>query len=250
MHKIIINTVPRSASQFMMDAIRDMFYHNDRDHNDYANSGEWAHDHDFIKVAHEPLLFLANFDDIYQINILREPVDCISSQVFKSSYGFGGSTIVGRPEIVDGNMEFFRTKKNEFLEEAMYQESKMWMGYTYGATKNITKVIPFTFEQVTQKPAEVLEAIRDIVKSKDPVRVRDREYFDQWLKELKEYHKNDINFTSGAANGIPTDKPEEFKWVKEAVENYRLMPEMTEAYNKALSVFKDRQKELGIDIEV
>jgi hypothetical protein len=234
----------------MMDAIRDMFYHNDRDHKDYANSGEWAHDNSFIKVAHEPLLFLANFDDIYQINILREPVDCISSQVFKSAYGFGGSTIVGRPEIVDGNMEFFRTKKNEFLEESMYQESKMWMGYTYGATKNIAKVIPFTFEQVTQKPAEVLEAIRDIVNSNDPTRLRDREYFDHWLDEIRRHHQNDINFTSGAANGIPTEKPEEFSWVKEAVESYRLMPEMKQAYQVALDTFKARQQELGINIEV
>lgn len=250
MHKIIINSVPRSASQFMMDAIRDMFYHNDRDYNDYANSGEWAQDNNFIKVAHEPLLFLANFDDIYQINILREPIDCISSQVFKSAYGFGGSTIVGRPEIVDGNMEFFRTKKNEFLEESMYQESKMWMGYTHGAMKNINKVIPFTFEQVTKKPAEVLEAIRDIVKSEDPTRVRDREYFDQWLEEIRRHHKDDINFTSGAANGIPTEKPEEYTWVKEAVQDFRLMPEMVEAYNQAVEIFKNRQQELGINIEV
>jgi hypothetical protein len=233
-----------------MDSIRDMFYHNDRDHNDYSNSGEWAQDNSFIKVAHEPLLFLANFDDIYQINILREPIDCISSQVFKSAYGFGGSTIVGRPEIVDGNMEFFRTKKNEFLEEAMYQESKMWMGYTYGAVKNINKVIPFTFEQVTQKPAEVLKAIHDIVKSEDPTRLREPEYFDKWLDDIREHLKNDINFTAGAANGIPTDKPEEYQWVKDAVVDYRLMPEMVEAYNNALSVFEKRQQELGINIVI
>lgn len=250
MHKIIINSVPRSASQFLMDAIRDMFYHNDRDHNDYSNSGEWAQDKDFIKVAHEPLLFLANFDDIYQINILREPIDCISSQVFKSAYGFGGSTIVGRPEIVDGNMEFFRTKKNEFLEEAMYQESKMWMGYTYGATKYIDKVIPFTFEQVTKKPEEVLREIHRIVGSEDPTRLRHAEYFDEWLEEIKKHHQNDINYTAGAANGIPVEKPEEYQWVRDAVEEYRLIPEMIEAYNNALEIFKKRQEELGINIQV
>ena len=161
MHKIIVNSVPRTATHFLMDSLRDMFYHNDRDARDYANSGEWAQDKDFIKTAHEPLLFLANFDDIYQITVLREPVDCVSSQVFKSAYGFGGATIVGRPQIVDANMEYFRTKKNEFLEEAMYQESKMWMGYTIGASKHIDKVIPFTFEQVTKQTFECLDYVHN-----------------------------------------------------------------------------------------
>lgn len=251
LYKIILNFMPRSASSFFFDTLRESYGHNQRDFHKPRYAGEWSHKDTWIVLAHDPILFHAIFDDsISMITTMRDPFDAVASQILKTSYGYGNATIAGRPEIVEGNMEFFKTQKEEYIRESMYQESMMWLGYSYGLRKAIDKVIPFTFEQTTSMVADILPHIHRLVGVSDDVKVLSKKDIEDRVKHLTEHFSDDINFTSGAANGLPTDKPEEYYLIKEMVRNSEWASQMAEEYELNLKLIKDRQLSLGIDLNL
>jgi hypothetical protein len=246
MYKIILNTMPRTAGFFFFDLIRDMYGHNKRDGGDPRIAGEWSQTDNWIILCHEPLLFRAELPGVTMTTVLRNPIDAVTSQILKTSYGFGGATIAGRPEIVDGNMAFFRDKKEEFIKESMYQESRMWEGYTYGSMLAIDRIVPFTFEQVTEDLPNVLPHLYRLAGGTGECSIKTQEQVDQHLAGHIEHAKNDINYSSGAANAFPVDKPEDYYIIREMVERFHLMPKLQDDYEKALIAFDKRQTDLGI----
>jgi hypothetical protein len=184
------------------------------------------------------------------ITTMRDPFDAVASQILKTSYGYGNATIAGRPEIVEGNMEFFKTQKEEYIRESMYQESMMWLGYSYGLRKAIDKVIPFTFEQTTSMVADILPHIHRLVGVSEDVKVLSKQDIEDRVKHLTEHFSDDINFTSGAANGLPIDKPEEYYLIKEMIRNSEWASQMAEEYELNLKLIRERQLKLGIDLSL
>jgi hypothetical protein len=243
MHKIVVNTMPRSGSTFFLDALRDMYYHNDHDYLDPRESGHWTQKDSWIIGAHDPLLFYANFNGIYQTISLRNPVDNIASSIHKTSFGFGKSTVIGRPDIVEDHIKRIVEDKKAWLDEAMYQESMMWEGYAINSARNIEKIIPFTFEQVTQNLPAVLKTIHHIVDKKESVRFRTQQEIDQMISHMKKVSMQDIQYSSGAANALPVAKPESYYEIVDAVSKFRLINRLMDVYQETLEVFKNKQKD-------
>lgn len=238
--------MPRTGGFYFFDLIREMYGHGRRDNSDPRIAGEWSQTDNWVILCHEPLLFRSELPGVTMTTVLRHPVDAIASQILKTSYGFGNATIAGRPEIVEGNMAFFRDQKEEYIRESMYQESRMWEGYTYGTMIAIDRIVPFTFEQVTEDLPNVLPHLHRLSGGTGPCYLQTQEQIDKRIAEFTEHAKNDINFSSGAANAYPIEKPEEYYVIKDMVERFHLMPKLIEDYSRALEAIHKRQKDLGI----
>lgn len=220
--------------------------HNDRDMKDPRSAGEWSQTDSWIILAHEPLLFRSAIPEVTMTTVLRNPVDAIASQILKSSYGFSPKTIAGRPEIVDGNVAFLRDNKEEHLQESLYQECRMWEGYTYGSTIFVDSIVPFTFEQVTQNTENVLSSIYEISGGSPNHKHMDKDAIAIHTKNNLDFLKNNVVQTTGAANALPAEKPEEYYVIREAVEKYYMLPKLLDDYEKAKEAFSKRHKDLGI----
>lgn len=245
MYKIIINSLPRSGSNFLFFLARSMYSHDIRDYQNPMLSGEWHQTDNWIINAHEPLLFRSNIPDVTMTTILRNPVDVISSQILKSTYGFSPRTIAGKQEIIDANVNFLHDKKEEHLKESLYQECRMWSGYTYGAMLAIDRIIPYTFEQLTKQTPEVLSTLYSVSEKSDNYRYIDSEFVKTFIENTTKHAQSDIAFTSGASNGLPIEKPEEYYIIRDAVEKYSMLPAILDEYEKAKEAFAKRQNDLG-----
>lgn len=242
MHKIVVNTMPRSASTFFLDFLRDMYFHNDHDHINPRESGHWTQKDSWVVGAHDPLLFYANFDNILQTISLRSPIENIASSIHKTSFGFGQSTVIGKPDIVEDHIKKIMNNKEAWLQEAMYQESMMWEGYALNSIKNIDKIVPFTFEQVTQNLPIVLKNIHALVDKSEPARFRTQTEISQMINNMTQHCLGDIQFSSGSANSLPIKKPDTYYEILERVSSFRLMPKLIDEYENAKQVYFDRQK--------
>jgi hypothetical protein len=213
-------------------------------------SGEWHQTDNWVLLTHEPVIFRGVIPDVTLTTVLRDPIDTISSQILKSTYGFSSNTIAGRQEIIDANMDFLRDNKEAHLQESLYQECRMWSGYTYGAMLAIDRIVPYTFEQVTQQTLDVLSTLYTAAGESDSYRKLDKDYIDEFVRRSIAQAQNDVAFTSGAANGLPTEKPEEYYIIKEAVEKYRMIPAILDEYAEAKEAFAKRQKDLGFTLSI
>lgn len=238
--------MPRTAGSFLFDLLRTAYMHNERDRKDPRAAGEWSQTDNWVILAHEPLLFRSAIPDVTMTTVLRNPIDAISSQILKSSYGFSPKTIAGRPEIVDGNIAFLRDNKEEHLQESLYQECRMWEGYTYGATISIDSIVPFTFEQVTQDTEEVLSSIYSLSGGSSNYRQMTKDDIAAHTENNLIYLNQNIVQTTGAANALPAEKPQEYYIIREAVEKYHMLPKLLDDYEKAKEAFCKRHKDLGI----
>lgn len=245
MYKILINTPPRSGGNFLFSVARSMYSHDSRDMGDHAVSGEWHQTDNWVILAHEPILFRGVIPDVTMTTVLRDPIDAISSQILKSTYGFSSNTIAGRQEIIDANMEFLRENKESHLQESLYQECRMWSGYTYGSMLAIDRIVPYTFEQVTQQTPEVLSTLYSVAGESEFYRKIDENYVEAFIKQSTQNAQKEIEFTSGAANGLPTKKPDEYYIIREAVKKYEMIPAILDEYAEAKEAFTKRQKDLG-----
>lgn len=246
MYKILINSPPRSAGTFLFEVARSMYSHNKRDMLDPMQSGEWHQTDEWIILCHEPILFRGDIPDVTMTTVLRDPIDAISSQILKSTYGFSSRTIAGRQEVVDAQMEFLKDPRQEYLKESLYQECRMWSGYSFGARHAIDRIVPYTFEQVTQHTPEVLTSLYKIAGESKNYKEIDERYVRDYIAERTRGAQNDVAFTSGASNGLPTEKPEEYYVIREAVEKYSMIPAVLDEYELTKEVFAKRQKDLGI----
>lgn len=238
--------MPRTAGSFLFDILREAYGHNKRDSQDPRKAGEWHQSDSWIILTHEPILFRSTIENVSMITILRNPVEAIASQVFKTVSGFSQKTIAGRPEIVSENISFFQNNEKSFINESIYQECKMWEGYVYGALLSIDNIIPLTFEQVTKNTAATILSIQKIAGMSDEQTIIDDNYIKNHLNTRIAHAKSDINFTSGIANGLPVEKPKEYYDILHAVENFQLMPGLKEYYEEALKAFEKKGIELGI----
>ncbi len=243
MHKIVVNTMPRSASTFFLDFLRDMYFHNDHDHINPRESGHWTQKDSWVVGAHDPLLFYANFDGILQTISLRNPIENIASSIHKTSFGFGQSTVIGKPDIVEHHIKRIMEDKEAWLQEAMYQESMMWEGYALNSVKNLEKVVPFTFEQVTQNLPIVLKNIHAIIDETEPARLRSQEEISQMVNHMTQTCMGDLQFSSGSANYLPVEKPDTYYEILDRVSSFRLTSKLMDEYEMAKDAYLNRQKE-------
>lgn len=233
--------MPRSGAGYFSNMIRDMYYHNDNDMAPDARPGEWSQQPNWVIVSREPLLFLANFEDIYQIVTIRNPIDNIASIVHRTSYGFGTKTIAGRPDIIEENLNKIKNNKEGWLKESIYQNSMMWDGYAKNSMRNINKLIPFTFEQTIYEMPTVLKNIHAIASPEDNARFRTQEEIDKFIKSRQGALSSDVNETSGASNIYPTEKPDSYYEVLEAVNAYPRINELLDTYEECLNIYKNIQ---------
>ena len=238
MPKIAITTMPRSGSSYYARLLRMTYTENNPGR---SREGEWSQDDSWVIKVHEPILLMANVPNMVQTTILRNPVDNVSSIINKSSFGFGGSTIIGRPEIVEDNIKRMLEDKQRWLNEAIFQEMHMWMGYTHNMINNIDNVIPYTFEQLTQEDHWVLTSfikqldIVDSIRILSPKDIEDEKI--RWSEELK----NDINHSSGSANLLPVTKSEMYEEIKNSVLQNSFLSEASAMYTEAMAAIDKRQ---------
>lgn len=247
MHRIIINSPPRAANTYFFNHLRDSFFHNDFDHANPREAGEWSQRDSWVIICHEPLLFLADIPSVVQTTVLRNPVDFLSSIINKHSYGFGDKTIVGKPNIVEEHIEQILKDKDGWLNENLHQESMMWEGYTYNARKAIDRIYPFTFEQVTNNIIPVIQTLHDAVAeadpSRDPVRIRTPQEIAMFDNFQNDYlMKNDPGHAKGATNSLPVEKEASYYEIRKAVEQFERMPRLMDLYNDTLEKTLKRQE--------
>ena len=245
MPKIAITTMPRSGSSYYAKLLRMMYTEVNPGR---SREGEWSQDDSWVIKVHEPILLLANVPEMVQTMILRNPVDNVASIVNKSSYGFGASTIIGRPEIVEDNIKRLLDDKQKWINEAIFQELHMWMGYTYNMMKNIDNIIPYTFEQLVEKENEVLTSFTYEIGQENLVEIPTVDSIknekNNWSQELL----HDINHSSGSANLLPIKKSEMYEEIKNSVISNKYIDEAWSMYKEAIGLIETRQSKYKVPL--
>jgi len=191
----------------------------------------------FIRRNNLELMLYGTFENTLQTTILRKPDEIIPSNATKMYGGFGSNRFNGitMPHEMDG----------AFTIDAMINgQVRQYLEWTKAINKNINKIIPFTFEQVTLDIKTVCNyfikyynindvdaSIFDIQKMIDEANIN----IHQAYKTAKEYN-----------NALPVvKKPDIYNEAKLMLQANELYSKLNDEYAKTLENIKNRQLELG-----
>lgn len=135
-HQILINSMPRSATTWLMLVLSDKISPGVRMNNSATPSEE------FVIKTHTPSALWGKYDTFTQVNIVRDPIDIISSVITKN-FGGIGSTVANGVAISSENPVMD-------IDSHIVSELQTYTGYAEGALQNLDRLQLFTFEQVTQ----------------------------------------------------------------------------------------------------
>lgn len=191
----------------------------------------------FIRRNNLELMLYGTFENTLQTTILRKPDEIIPSNATKMYGGFGSNRFNGitMPHEMDG----------AFTIDAMINgQVRQYLEWTKAINKNINKVIPFTFEQVTLDIKTVCNyfikyynindvdaSIFDIQKMIDEANIN----IHQAHKTAKEYN-----------NALPVvKKPDIYNEAKSMLQSNELYSKLNDEYSKTLENIKNKQLDLG-----
>jgi hypothetical protein len=190
----------------------------------------------FIRRNNLELMLYGTFENTLQTTILRKPDEIIPSNATKMYGGFGSNRFNGitMPHEMDG----------AFTIDAMINgQVRQYLEWTKAINKNINKIIPFTFEQVTLDIKTVCDyfikyynindvdaSIFDIQKMIDEANIN----IHQAHKTAKEYN-----------NALPVvKKPDIYNEAKLMLQENELYSKLNDEYAKTLENIKNRQLDL------
>ena len=135
-HQILINSMPRSGTTWLMFVLSNKISPEARMNNSATPSEE------FVIKIHTPSALWAKYDTFTQANIVRDPIDVITSVITKN-FGGIGSTVSNGVAIPSENPDMN-------IDSHIVSEMRTYTGYAEGALQNLDRLKIFTFDQVTK----------------------------------------------------------------------------------------------------
>jgi hypothetical protein len=135
-HQILINSMPRSGTTWLMFVLSNKISPEARMNNSATPSEE------FVIKIHTPSALWAKYDTFTQVNIVRDPIDIITSVITKN-FGGIGSTVSNGVAIPSENPDMN-------IDSHIVSEMRTYTGYAEGALQNLDRLKIFTFDQVTK----------------------------------------------------------------------------------------------------
>jgi hypothetical protein len=191
----------------------------------------------FIRRNNLELMLYGTFENTLQTTILRKPDEIIPSNATKMYGGFGSNRFDGitLPHEIDGTLT---------IDAMINGQIKQYLEWMRAINKNINKIIPFTFEQVTLDIKTVCNyfikyynindvdaSIFDIQKMIDEANIN----IHQVHKTSKEYN-----------NALPVvKKPDIYNEAKSMLQSKERYSKLNDEYSKTLENIKNRQLDLG-----
>lgn len=194
-YQILINSMPRSATTWLMFVLSNKISPEARMNNSATPSEE------FVIKTHTPISLWARYDNFTQVNIVRNPIDIISSVITKN-FGGIGSTVSNGVAIASENPDMN-------IDSHIVSELQTYTGYAEGALQNLDKLKIFTFEQVTQ---DIEHVSRTLLGDHMVIYNNEIPYLESLAARRIRVHKL---AHPGFNNGMPCEKPAIYNTVKD-----------------------------------
>lgn len=235
MAKIFLNSHPRTGMTVLGNFLRLAYKRNDD-----PRYGEYANRENFFIWSHTPIALLASFPDIYQITIIRHPLQTVASLAAKLDSGVG-------IDIHDQQIRYYNPNKDiyknieEYIDYTLETISDEYLSYLDNTAVNINNLIPFTFEQVTNKIEYVLNFIDNEIKeecvrftTKEIKEITDRHY-DKWKLE------DEMLPTSARRNPGENKSEMYFKFLK-TYQTHNRYNNIIKSYNIVIDMINKKQE--------
>lgn len=152
--KIFTNSYPRSGATGFNNAL---FRATDNLIN--KNKDELVQNDSWILKNHNPLLFLGTYDsEITACAIVRNPLDAISSNVFRWSKGFTGNMVHGRL-IIDNNQIYNNKQIDSEMIILIEHQIDQYISYLYSILNSRQKIILFSYEQIKKETSWCIKSL-------------------------------------------------------------------------------------------
>jgi hypothetical protein len=191
----------------------------------------------FIKRNNLELMLYGTFENTIQTTILRKPDEIIPSNTTKLYGGLGQNYVLGI-NMPEEAMAIFT------MDRIIDEQSKQYLEWTKAINKNINKIVPFTFEQITLDIKNVCNyfikyyKINDI----DPLTFDIPKIMNEADINIHQHRKISKEYN----NALPViKKPDIYNKAKAALQLNELYLKVNDEYAKTLENIKNRQLELG-----
>lgn len=215
--KIIITAAPRSGHAWFTYLLKNVLLSNTN-----------ISDNSSIERNNTPLMLYGKFDNTIQATILRKPEEIIPSNLTKLFAGFGNN--------YSGNITLKHEFDNEFLNliNMTYEQIYQYKNWTNSINQNLDKIIPFTFEQITNNPDYVCKYFIDYYKLSD-IDIKNLN-FNEILNQARHNVKQHIKIEKNYSNAFPVDiKPEFYYEAKNFLLQHEKYQEIQDIYNLTLN---------------
>lgn len=227
--RVLINSSPRSGHTWLQYLLFKSI--------DLDRSVSWGEIEDrFIIRTNAPVVLLANFTDVVQSTVVRNPIDIIPSIVTKTMGGLGSTVSSGIPM----PHEYNNLPSLSKLVDDQFYIYKRWAGATI---KNIDNLFAFTFDQMTNNPEFVVDYVMSNFDSPYTKLSNDKlkELMDEARRLINQHDKGDPGFN----NPLPIEKkPDVYFEAKDLVlSNPRLQEllDLFEITNKTIINSQERR---------
>lgn len=154
--KVLINSYPRSGTSTFVHAI----YRGSKLNSEYW-SDIWFYGENWIAKSHVPAFFYATFpSDIVAGTVLRDPVDAISSNVFRWTNGYTGN-IVNNKIVIDNTIANKENKFDEQVKMLIDHQIKQYSAYYYSLSTNYKNFLMFEYKDIKK---DAIPFVRQIIK--------------------------------------------------------------------------------------
>lgn len=210
--KILINSFPRSGTSTFVHAI-----HRATDTQNFQWGDLWFYGDRWVAKSHIPIIFYAHFPkDITVGTILRNPIDAISSNVFRWSNGYTGN-IVNNKIVIDKTITAKENKFDEELKDLIYHQTRQYIAYYEALYLNHKNFIMFQYEDIKNNATPF---IREVICKAGG------DYININIKSIEDVMNNP---------NLPTkEKTELYYSIKDYAESLDQIKQCNDLYNKLI----------------
>lgn len=220
MNKIILNSAPRTGLAWFNFFLAEASGNTKDLYNPSLLKDE------FIIRSHSPVMLLANFKDIKQCFVLRNPIDLISSIITKTMGGYGTN--------VNGGLNMPHENNSSNLSLLIDAQFEQYAAYSKCLLQNIENILPFTFEQITTNISLVSQKVVDVAINNSQIETLKKKAMTKIIMHDKGH--------PGYNNFLPVDKkPDIYYKINSLVSNRSDLGEMIDIYNKTHKVINEFQ---------
>lgn len=192
---------------------------------------------DSIKRNNMQLMLYGTFENTIQTTILRKPDEIIPSNTTKLYGGLGQNYVLGI-NMPEEAMAIFT------MDRIIDEQLKQYLEWTKAINKNIDKIVPFTFEQITLNIKNVCNYFIKYYKINDvdPLTFDIPKIMNEADRNIHQHHKISKEYN----NALPViKKPDIYNEAKAALQLNELYLKVNDEYAKTLENIKNRQLDLG-----
>jgi|694.fasta_scaffold152150_3 hypothetical protein len=215
--KIIVTAAPRSGHAWLTYLL-----------NRILLSSKYASKKSNVERNNTPLMLYGKFDNAIQTTILRKPEEIIPSNLSKLFAGFGNN--------YSGNIIHAHEVDNEFLNltDMTHQQIYQYQVWLNAINRNLDRIVPFTFEQITQNPDYICKYFIEYYNLNDII--LENLNFNDLLLDAKSNIKQHIKIQQNYSNAFPVNaKPEFYYESKTFLLNHEKYQEILDLYNITLN---------------